>query len=61
MRTISADTKIATVIGLLNTGYVGEQQRAECVALLMEARAEITRQLPKILSREVRTALIGYV
>ena len=56
---MSAADKLATVIGLLRVEYMGAEQRAACIALLLEAQAEIERQLPKILSKDAREALIG--
>ncbi len=55
----SVDTKLAQVISYLSMGYIGEKQRAECCALLEEARAEIERQLPHILNAKARRALVG--
>ncbi len=56
---MSADTKIAWVIGRLTSGYLGEEGRAECAAMLLEARAELVRQVPMIKNAEVRAHLMG--
>ncbi len=55
----SADTKIAWVIAKLTSGYLGEEGRAECAAVLMEARAELMRQVPMIKNADVRARLMG--
>ena len=57
----SVDAMLGQVISTLQSGYVGEEGRATCVALLEEARAEITRQLPRILNQDVKDALMGRV
>lgn len=57
--TSSADAKIARVVGALRSGYMDEVAREHLAGELEQARTIIRESVPKIVSAEVRMALVG--
>ena len=55
----SADAMIAGVVGALRAGYMDEVAREHLAGELEQARAIIRKNAPKVVSPEVRRALVG--